>query len=336
MQIDFYTTVIDNYWDWGFSFNLAISLLYYHSNLKIRYFFDDKNLFLKLKWNLDFKNLEYYDLKEIKTLKPSKTIFNFFDRKIDFEYLHTFDFQINFVNFSYFLLHSWVQSLHNTQYNSKNVSVTHFIPSLLESWWGIIINPYLKDFENEIKNWNLLELREKFLSNLDKNFYNKKWISTFCYMQTFENIKEFIWNDKENIYFVFDNSLSWKNIVNMPFLSMLDYYKFLYLCDKNIVRWENSLVLGMLTGKPFLWDIYKEHNLAHTEKMDDFSNYLKNLFWYEVLDYIEIFKDFNKTDSCASALEKFIHLKQEKIFEKIKINIWIKNDLIENIEKFLI
>jgi len=46
----------------------------------------------------------------------------------------------------------------------------------------------------------------------------------------------------------------------MPFLNMIEYYKFLYVCDKNIVRGENSLVESILSTKPFLWDIYKESN----------------------------------------------------------------------------
>jgi len=336
MQIDFYTTVIDNYWDWGFSFNLAISLFYYFPNLKIRYFIDDKNLFLKLKWDIKIKNLEYYDLNEIKNLSPSNIIFNFFDRKIDFDYLHKFNFNIKLVNFSYFLLHTWVKSLHNTNYNSKNVSVTHFIPSLLDNSGWIIINPYLKEFENQIKKEGNLALRKKFLPNLNEDFYHKNWISVFCYIETFKNIKEFILKDNKNIYFIFDYNSSKENIINMPFLNLINYYKFLYLCDKNIVRWENSLISSILTWKPFLWDIYKEHNLAHKEKIEDFSNYLKNNFWNNFLEYIEIFKDFNNIEFSKEAFKSFIYLKEEQIFKKIKKNINVKRDLIKNVEKFLI
>ena len=30
----------------------------------------------------------------------------------------------------------------------------------------------------------------------------------------------------------------------------------------------------MLTGKPFLWDIYREDNGAHLEKMSDFCKFI--------------------------------------------------------------
>ena len=140
MQIDFYTTIIDNYWDAWFSFNLAISLLYYKKDLKIRYFSDDKGLFDKMMWNKNISNITFYDLKEIKKLTPSKYIFNFFDRKIDFPFYREFDFDIKMISFSYFLMHSWVKSLHNTNYKSYNLDVTHYIPSLLEEGGWVIIN----------------------------------------------------------------------------------------------------------------------------------------------------------------------------------------------------
>jgi 4-diphosphocytidyl-2-C-methyl-D-erythritol kinase len=39
-------------------------LLYNDNNLQIRFFCDDKELFLKLKGNLKIPNLTYYDLKD--------------------------------------------------------------------------------------------------------------------------------------------------------------------------------------------------------------------------------------------------------------------------------
>jgi len=149
--IDFYTTVIDNYGDAGFSFHLAVCLLYSFPNIKIRYFCDDQTLFLKLKGTIHLPNIEYFDNKEITKIQPSSIIYNFFDRKIDFEYLHKYSNNIELINFSYFLMHRGVNNLHNTKYQSKNVSVTHYIPSLLPNSGGIIINPYLQDFKKNIE-----------------------------------------------------------------------------------------------------------------------------------------------------------------------------------------
>lgn len=327
--IDFYTTVIDNYWDAGFSLNLAISLLKENSDIHIRYFCDDKGLFLKLKWDLEVKNLTYFDLKDIKKYIPSQVIFNFFDRKIDFDFLHTFDFEIKLINFSYFLMHIWVRSLHNTHYQSKNISVTHFIPSLLPEWWGIIINPYLQEYKNEILEKWIISARKEFFPNLKNEIFDKVWVWVFCYKETFEEIKEIILENKNIIFFVFDYDISWENIINMPFLNIIDYYKFLYLCDKNIVRWENSVVESIFTKKPFLWDIYKENNWAHKDKIEDFWRILWN--W----DLFEIFSWFNNIYDTKKYFQLFIDYKakielDENIINPEKIN------LIKNIHNFLL
>ncbi|MDD5769610.1 MAG: elongation factor P maturation arginine rhamnosyltransferase EarP [Candidatus Gracilibacteria bacterium] len=332
MQIDFYTTIIDNYGDAGFSFNLAISLSYYYPKLKIRFFCDNEKIFLSLKGNKVFQNVKYFDLKDVSKYKSSKLIFNFFDKKIDFEFLHKFNYDIKLINFSYFLLHSGVGNLHNTKYNSKDIEVIHYIPSLLQKGGGIIINPYLEDFKNKINIKNTIKLKQELLPNLDKNLYDKKWISIFCYKETFENIKDIILNDKDNLYFVFDNNLSGENIINMGFLNILDYYKFQNLCDKNIVRGENSLINSILSGKPFLWDIYKENNSAHKEKIEDFSKYILSNFGDNFLDYLNIFKEFNIGNTKKGFID---FLNYENDFEIIKKDIFLKNNLINNLEKYL-
>lgn len=331
--IDFYTTVIDNYGDAGFSFNLAISLLYYHPNLKIRYFCDDEKLFLNLKWTIDIKNIEYFDLKEIKKITPSQTIYNFFDRKIDFEYLHTFSHDITLINFSYFLMHIWVWSLHDTKYQSKNVSVIHYIPSLLPNSGGIIVNPYLKEFKKEIEKKGETEVRKTFLPNLLPEQYNKKWISVFCYKETFEEIKNEFVKHPDILFFVFDNSFEAKNVINMPFLNIFEYYKFLYLCDKNIVRGENSLGESMLSGKEFLWDIYKEANGAHKEKIEDFSQYLLDTFWETIDEYIDIFSGINLSEEKWNYFSHFTRMKATLWGYNLSEKINLENNLIKNLEK---
>jgi len=75
------------------------------SSLKIRLFSNDKNLFENMIKDNRELNIDYFDLKYLTNHKSSFTIFNFFDRKIDFDYLNTFDYDIKLINFSYFLMH---------------------------------------------------------------------------------------------------------------------------------------------------------------------------------------------------------------------------------------
>lgn len=44
------------------------------------------------------------------------------------------------------------------------------------------------------------------------------------------------------------------------------------------MRGENSLCQGLIAGKPVLWDIYKENNGAHIEKIEDYLAFLEMQF----------------------------------------------------------
>lgn len=335
MKIDFLTTIIDNYGDAGFAFNLALALSSQKPDVKIRFFCDNKELFLKLKWNLITQNIEYFDLKEFDKLTPSTTLFNFFDRKINFEFLHSFTFPIKLINFTYFLMHIWVRSLHNTHYVSKNVSVTHYIPSILDEGWWVIIHPEIEKYHQFFKNSDIVSERKKEFPWYPEEFYYKKWISLFCYSDTFKDIASSIENDLNNIYFIFDHEKTAENIVNMPFLDILSYQKFLFLCDKNIVRGENSLVAAILAGRPFLWDIYKEHNGAHKEKIDDFQTFLSTYNQRETQIYNKLFFDFNMSENKAQAFTEFVLSTRGKLFEKISQKVYLKNNFLKNLEKLL-
>ncbi len=76
---------------------------------------------------------------------------------------------------------------------------------------------------------------------------------------------------------------------------MVDYGVFQSLCDANIVRGENSLCQALISSKPALWDIYKESNGAHREKIDDYLVFLEMQFpdtdWTQ---YAQVMRVFNE------------------------------------------
>lgn len=330
-QIDFITSVIDNFWDAGFAFHLAISLLYNDKNLHINFFCDDKELFLKLKWNIETSNLVYYDVKDFEKHIPAERIYNFFDRKIHFEYLHTFQYEIELINFSYFLMHDGVKNLHNVQYQSKNVRVTHYIPSLLVEWGGVIISSQIEIFSKELQKKGLNYYKKEFLPHLSQEIYDKPWISVFCYKETFEQIKEALLQDTQKIYLVFQHDIQGENIINMPFLNILDYEKILYVCDGNIVRGENSLISAIVSKKPFLWDIYKEHNNAHTEKIEDFILFLKT--FSQNNDYFEDFRAFNLWEDKGKILKHIFSLPEKNMFHQLYDYTYKNAHLLKKLKK---
>lgn len=58
--------------------------------------------------------------------------------------------------------------------------------------------------------------------------------------------------------------------VFLPMLTQTEYDQLLWSADINAVRGEDSLVRAIWAGKPFFWDIYKQDDGAHWDKLRAF------------------------------------------------------------------
>jgi uncharacterized repeat protein (TIGR03837 family) len=58
-------------------------------------------------------------------------------------------------------------------------------------------------------------------------------------------------------------------------LPQTDFDCVLWACDLNFVRGEDSLVRALWAGKPFVWQIYPQHDDAHHAKLDAFLDWLQ-------------------------------------------------------------
>jgi uncharacterized repeat protein (TIGR03837 family) len=56
----------------------------------------------------------------------------------------------------------------------------------------------------------------------------------------------------------------------LPFLTQAGYDRLLWSCDLNFVRGEDSFVRAQWAGRPFVWQIYPQHDGAHGRKLDAF------------------------------------------------------------------
>jgi uncharacterized repeat protein (TIGR03837 family) len=59
-------------------------------------------------------------------------------------------------------------------------------------------------------------------------------------------------------------------LIQLPLIPQEDYDYLLSVCDINLVRGEDSFVRAQWAGKPFIWDIYPQSDLAHEVKLDAF------------------------------------------------------------------
>jgi uncharacterized repeat protein (TIGR03837 family) len=56
----------------------------------------------------------------------------------------------------------------------------------------------------------------------------------------------------------------------LPFVEQERYDELLWACDVNFVRGEDSFVRALWAGKPFIWQIYPQQDMAHLKKLEAF------------------------------------------------------------------
>ena len=64
-------------------------------------------------------------------------------------------------------------------------------------------------------------------------------------------------------------------ICYLPLLSQPDFDQLLACCDLNFVRGEDSVLRAIWAGKPFVWHIYPQQDLAHAAKLEAFLQCLQ-------------------------------------------------------------
>ena len=65
------------------------------------------------------------------------------------------------------------------------------------------------------------------------------------------------------------------SISYLPLLTQPEYDHLLWACDLNFVRGEDSVVRALWAGKPFVWQIYPQHDDAHLAKLHAFLDWLE-------------------------------------------------------------
>ena len=74
---------------------------------------------------------------------------------------------------------------------------------------------------------------------------------------------------KANKYLLEQLSISY-----LPLLTQIDFDHLLWASDVNFVRGEDSMVRAIWAGKPFVWQIYPQHDGAHGPKLEAFLDLL--------------------------------------------------------------
>ncbi len=210
------------------------------------------------------------------------------------------------INLEYLSAEDWVESYHLKQSLVGNALVkkVFFMPGFTRNTGGVIV-----DLEFEASKPILNNTRISFVNYISKkagfsleSLENKLLVSVFTYSRGFDNLLRYTrFSDREIILYVFGEKsqhgmqrtlirlnaiqtsfgcykLDNCSIVFMPFLPQNEYDKFLYVCDANFVRGEDSLVRAIFAEKPFLWSAYVQEEKYHQVKVNAFLQIFRHYF----------------------------------------------------------
>lgn len=156
---------------------------------------------------------------------------------------------------------AWTVQNESEHIESNNrTKIIEIIPSPL-SWGSGLIQHAFPHISRE--SW-LLE------NNLPSSLQTKRWITMFIYGSITDRFDIHSFPDDVCIFALWGKPLKEEGIIHLPFLSIDSYYTLLSLSDFNVVRGEVSFVQALQSGKPFLWDVYKEIGGFPVEQSEQF------------------------------------------------------------------
>ena len=313
-----FLSVIDNYGDIGFCFELIMAwrrmgdfttefVIWTDSVEHVSNMFDMNHHVLG---NVYVRNLSLF-WKE----RHSSLAFSLFHAPIpDMRFFvdHALVFRIDYLSFD----PVWVNR-HGVEHitSTKDLRIIEIVPSPLG--WGWQFDTYHANYSREY-------LAEKY--SLDTN---KKWISLFAYQNTIKDILVFdtIIEDYQILVFWYKWENLGKDIFIMPWVSIDIWHACIDESVWIMARGEVSAMAALCRWKLWFWDMYKQIGGFHAEQSRDFLSYIGTGD-----DYINLHLRLNGQISWQVLFSELDAYIQKKGIPSPKIPMRIHN-LIEEMKK---
>lgn len=307
MKIGFFSKIIDNFGDAGFTIRLATSMTEITKSENITIYTDYKDLFYKLipETKIKIKNIDEYEDKNdfiffMFQHIPSQKIINKINKSTKKAFI-----------IDYFTPETWADEANDTNsfVNGLNIPVEFIVPGLTKKSAGILNYP-LYEKTNKVKNNIYLYTPEKIMNYIENGI---------------------IWGYKKDT-----------TIKRMPFLPQKIFDSYIYGAKYNWIRGEDSLQLALNSGKPFFWEAYKQkdkiHHLkvkAYLDFIDKFMNNNDNMknHYHRIIQYLNDIEVIEKQDFIKSYM--YFEKEYNKLlstFQNIKNHFQNKT----NLQNFLI
>jgi len=306
-RCDIFCNVIDNYGDIGVCWRLARQLAHEHG-LAVRLWVDDLESLAKLCPEADAaRDTQHCRGVEVRRwieafpeVRPADLVIEAFACKLPQSYLEAMVAQEHepvWVNLEYLSAEDWVEGCHRLPSPHQSLPLTRyfFFPGFTRQTGGLLLER------------DLFARRDTFQNDAARQ--QAFWQALGMEMPSAETLKISLFGyENESLAGLFDACAEGSQPVLclvpegrilpqvgqyfgdaapcaggsyargnlrvrvLPFVEQERYDELLWACDVNFVRGEDSCVRAQWAGKPFVWQIYPQHDAVHWQKLQAFLN----------------------------------------------------------------
>jgi uncharacterized repeat protein (TIGR03837 family) len=298
---DIFCNVIDNYGDIGVCWRLARLLANEHG-LAVRLWVDDLTSFAKLCPQADasLKSQQQRGVtvclwrKEFAATQPADIVIAAFACKLPELYVEAMaalEHPSIWINLEYLSAEDWVEGCHGLPSPHPRLPLTKyfFFPGFTKQTGGLMLERDLLTRRDAFQNDVVAQHTFWRGIGMDMPAADTLKVSLFAYENAALPGLFDVWaNGVQAVlclvpegrilpqvaaYFAEvarDYSRGNLQVRVLPFVAQEDYDPLLWVCDVNFVRGEDSCVRAQWAGKPFVWQIYPQHDAVHWEKLQAF------------------------------------------------------------------
>ena len=333
---DIFCRVVDNYGDIGVCWRLARQLAD-EFEISVRLWVDDLDSFARLCPDADAR-LDIQCCRKVEVrrwgeafseIAPADLVIETFSCKLPEFYLARMDASQVWINLEYLCAEDWVEGCHKLPSPRPPLTRYFFFPGFTKKTGGLLLER------------DLFARRDAFLKqgvgafwrslNMDVPPEDTLKISLFSYENAAlcDLFNAFSSGSKKILCLVPEGRILPQvasyfgagagpydrgnlRVAVLPFVAQEKYDELLWACDINFVRGEDSFVRAQWSCKPFVWQIYPQHDAVHWHKLDAFLDLYGRRLSVRAGKAVKCFWEaWNKEEAVQAAWEEFVDARFE-------------------------
>jgi uncharacterized repeat protein (TIGR03837 family) len=343
---DIFCTVVDNYGDIGVCWRLARLLTNEHF-VYVRLWVDDLSslgkLCPELNVSLDKQKFRGVEVRrwtvDFSPGEPSSMVIEAFACKLPRRYVEAMaalEHKPVWINLEYLSAEDWIEGCHKMPSPHPHLPLTKyfFFPGFTEKTGGLLLehnllarrDAFQADADAQKNYWLTLGVPERVDGELRVSLFGYENDAIPVLLRCWEQGAQLVTcllpegRSLPQVAAYFGNASGkagdvWQRgnlrVHVLPFVKQDRYDELLWACDVNFVRGEDSCVRAQWAARPFVWQIYPQHDGVHLQKLEALRlRYTAGLSAGATKSVKDLWQAWNGGEDIAEAWRHFVYQRE--------------------------